>query len=77
MAKEVVVYHQPDCPPCHAAMQFLTEQGIPFTAKDVTKDAEAVQELIRVGATSTPTIRVGEEWMIGFRKEKLLAMLKG
>jgi hypothetical protein len=57
-------------------MEFLSQQGIEFISKDVTKDPDAVQELIGAGASSTPTIRVGDEWLIGFRKEKLLALLK-
>ncbi len=57
-------------------MEFLSQRGIEFVSKDVTKDPDAIQELIGAGATSTPTIRVGDEWMIGFRREKLLAMLE-
>lgn len=57
-------------------MEFLSQQGIEFISKDVTKDPDAIQELIGAGASSTPTIKVGDEWLIGFRKEKLLALLK-
>ena len=57
-------------------MEFLSQKGIEFTSKDVTKDPDAVQELVAAGAMSTPTIKVGDEWMIGFRQSKLEEMLK-
>ncbi|MBK6941734.1 MAG: glutaredoxin family protein [Planctomycetes bacterium] len=75
MAKNIVVYHQPGCPPCHSAMEFLKQHGIPFTHKDITEDDAALDELMALGSRSTPTIVVGEDVMIGFRKDELLAMI--
>jgi glutaredoxin len=75
MDVRVVVYHQPDCPPCHAAMDFLARHGVPFVGKDVAEDPQALRELMELGSHSTPTITVGDKVMIGFRKDELLAML--
>jgi len=72
----VVVYHQPDCPPCHVAMEYLAKKGVPFVAKDVRVDGEAMRELVEdLDSRSTPTIVVGGKVMVGFEKAKLDAML--
>jgi glutaredoxin 3 len=56
-------------------MEFLSQKGVAFVAKDVSSDAEARAELIAVGSRSTPTIKVGSEVLIGFNPAKLLALL--
>lgn len=54
MSKSVVVYSQPDCPPCEWTKDFLTRNGIEFTVKDVRADAKAREELLAIGFRSTP-----------------------
>ena len=56
-------------------MEFLSQRGIPFVAKDVSTDLEARAELIALGSRSTPTIKVGGDVLIGFNPAKLLALL--
>ena len=56
-------------------MEFLSQRGIPFVAKDVSTDLEARAELIALGSRSTPTIKVGDEVLVGFNPTKLLALL--
>ena len=56
-------------------MEFLSQRGIPFVARDVSTDMEARAELIALGSRSTPTIKVGAEILIGFNPTKLLALL--
>jgi len=72
MADELVVFTQPGCPPCHAATEFLSQNNIEFTEKDIQKDPAFIQELIATGSQSTPTITMGDKVMIGFRKNELL-----
>lgn len=75
MQKEVIVYHQPNCGPCHAAMEYLKQKGIAFTAKDVFTDEAAQRELTALGSSSTPTIKVGNDVLIGFSPSKLSKLL--
>ena len=76
MAKNVVVYHQPGCPPCHTAMEYLSQRGIPFVAKNVQEDEDAMRELIEdYRSQSTPTIVVDGQVMIGLDRKRLDAML--
>ncbi len=72
----VVLYSQPGCAPCFAARSFLTSRKIAFAYKDVQADPQAFRELMDLGSRSTPTLRVGDEVMIGFDPEKLDAMLQ-
>ena len=76
MPKNIVVYHQPGCAPCHRAMEFLTEQKIPFVAKDVAVDEKAAEELMALGSMSTPTIVVDGKVLVGFQPQRLLDLLK-
>jgi hypothetical protein len=57
-------------------MEYLASKGVPFVAKDILASEAAQQELLALGSRSTPTIKVGDEVMIGFsvsRLNKLLA----
>jgi glutaredoxin-like YruB-family protein len=73
---KVVVFTQPDCPPCHVVMTFLAERGIVFEERDVTCDPSAVQDLLhKYGSHSTPTLLIGDEVMIGFDPDRLNQLL--
>jgi glutaredoxin len=56
-------------------MEFLSQKGVAFVAKDVSVDHEARDELIALGSRSTPTIKVGDQVLIGFSPSKLTAAL--
>ena len=72
MKPKVVIFIQPDCPPCHVVKLFLEEKGVAFEARDITVDPAAVLELTeKYKSHSTPTLVIGEEVMIGFDPERL------
>ncbi|MBO8178712.1 glutaredoxin family protein [Aeribacillus pallidus] len=74
---EVIVYSQPDCPPCSVVKMFLKEANIPFTEKNIKEDSRARNELIKkYKSFSTPTTIVDDEVIIGFDLEKLKKALK-
>ena len=56
-------------------MEFLSQKGVPFVAKDVSVDPEARAELIALGSRATPTIKVGDEVLVGFNPVKLGTLL--
>lgn len=72
MKPKVVLFSQPDCPPCHVLKIFLEEKGIEFEERDITQDPSAVRELMeKYNSHSTPTLVIGEEVLIGFDPERL------
>jgi glutaredoxin-like YruB-family protein len=69
---KVLIFTQPDCPPCQVVKLFLEGKGIEFEERDITADPAAVRELIeKYHSHSTPTLVIGEEVMIGFDPVRL------
>jgi len=75
VAKTVTVYHQPNCSACKTAMQFLSQRGVSYVAKDISTDEQARNELVALGSQATPTITIDGEVLIGFNPRKLSAAL--
>ncbi len=58
------------------AKEFLSQKGYKFTEYDVTKDREALDEMVRIsGARSVPVIAACNEVMVGFDRNRLEQML--
>ncbi|WP_026583077.1 glutaredoxin family protein [Bacillus sp. J33] len=74
--KEIILYTQPDCPPCEIIKMFLKDCGFSFTIRDIKKDTAAHKELTqRYKSFSTPTVIVGDTVITGFDLEKLKSVL--
>jgi glutaredoxin len=62
------------------AKEFLSQQGVPYKDFDVTRDREALNEMVRIsGARSVPVITALDEVIVGFDKgrlENILGRLK-
>ena len=56
-------------------MEFLSQKGVAFTAKDISTDIDARKELISLGSRATPTIKVDDEVIIGFDRARLSTLL--
>jgi glutaredoxin len=56
--------------------EFLSQKGIPFQELNVSVNAGARQEMVsRTGMMAVPTVVVGNEYVVGFDKEKLERIL--
>ncbi|WP_433749267.1 glutaredoxin family protein [Falsibacillus pallidus] len=74
--KQVIVYSQPECPPCEIVKLFLKEHSIPFEDKNIKKDPKAKKELInKYKAFSTPVTVIDGEAVLGFDLEKISSLL--
>jgi glutaredoxin len=62
----VTLYAAPDCVPCGAARNMLSNRGIPFAEKTVTsnEDIEALKRL--AGVPSLPFLTIGSQQLRGF-----------
>jgi len=76
MPKKVVVYTSETCPHCTSAKNFLKEKGVEFEEKNVSTDAEARNELMKMGFMGVPIILVDDETVEGFNKGKLEKLLE-
>lgn len=72
---EIVVYTQPDCASCSEVARFLEDRGVPFTMLDVSRDADALEEIVSRGYMSTPVTRIGDSWVAGFKRKQLERLL--
>jgi len=55
------------------AKEFLSQKGIEYTAYDVSKDRDALKEMMGIsgGARSVPVISVCNDVMVGFDRNRL------
>ncbi|WP_226530189.1 glutaredoxin domain-containing protein [Metabacillus niabensis] len=74
--KKIIVYSQPSCPPCQVVKQFLDHHNITYIDKDISVDKDAWNTLVEdLQSSSTPTVTVGDEVVIGFDLKKLEELL--
>jgi len=72
----VTVYSTPSCPYCHQVKQYLQARGISFDDRDVSRDAAAAEEMVRLsGQRGVPVIRIGDQVVVGFDRARLDAIL--
>ena len=72
MKPKIVLFSQPDCPPCQVLKMFLTEKGATFEERDITRDPSAVRDLTeKYKSHSTPTLVIGDEVLIGFDPDRI------
>lgn len=60
---------------CQRTKEYLSQKQIPFAERDVTKDAEAVAELQRLGFVTTPVTVINGTVVVGFDAAKIDAAL--
>lgn len=62
----ITVYSSPLCGPCERMKTWLTERDYSFIVRDVMMDEEAGELLESLDIRTTPTLQVGEQFIIGF-----------
>jgi glutaredoxin-like YruB-family protein len=73
---KVKIYTAPNCPYCKALKKFLEGNMIPFEELDVSKDPEAVTELIlKTKQAGVPVIEVNGKIIVGFNLDALIKVL--
>ena len=73
---DIILFSQPDCPPCEITKLFLKEHGLSFIEKNIKVDQKARNDLIKkYHSFSTPTIVIGDQIISGFDLEKLKQIL--
>lgn len=60
---------------CNRTKEFLSQKGVAFEERDVSKDETALEELQNRGLMTTPVTLVDDETVIGFDVKKLSSLL--
>ncbi len=60
---------------CQRTKEFLSQKGIPFEEKDVSKDPAALEELEQRRLMTTPVTLIDDEVVVGFDQKKLEILL--
>ena len=56
-------------------MEYLSQKGVAYTEKNVSRDPQAVQELMSMGLRSLPVIIIGDKKLSGFNPAAIDAAL--
>ena len=76
MNMKPIIYTSPQCTWCHKEKEWLKENKVAFTEKDVTNKKNAKEMMEKSGQTATPVTIIGDEIIVGFDEEKLKKLLK-
>lgn len=60
---------------CSKVKEFLSQKGVNFTERDVSKDENAINELKKMGVMTTPVTTIDGEMVVGFDQQKLEQLL--
>jgi glutaredoxin len=71
----VVLYSQGYCEFSEMVRLHLESRGQPYTERDVDLDADARNEMLELGAQSTPVTVIDGEVVIGFDEESIDELL--
>ena len=52
-------------------MEFLSQNNVEFTEKNIRTDLDAMQEMVQMNSQSTPTTVIDDEVIIGFDQQKI------
>ena len=52
-------------------MEYLSQKGVEFTEKNVSRNPEAVEELMSMGVRSLPLILIGDKRLSGFNPKAI------
>ena len=72
----IKIYSTPTCPYCFALKSFLKDHNIEFEDIDVSRDDQALQDLVqKTGQMGVPVLEADGKIIVGFDKEKVCELL--
>ncbi|NLM05737.1 MAG: glutaredoxin family protein [Tissierellia bacterium] len=72
---DVVVYSTDTCVFCTKVKDYLKSKNIDYTEKNLSKDAEAKKEFMKMGHMGVPVLLINGEEVIGFDQPKIDQLL--
>lgn len=72
----IKVFTTPVCPYCNTLKLFLKGKGFEFEEIDISQDEKSRDEIIdKTGQMGVPVIKIEEEYIAGFDREKICNLL--
>lgn len=72
---DVVVYSTDTCIFCTKVKDYLKSKNIDFTEKNLSSDAEAKKEFMKMGHMGVPVLLINGEEVVGFDQPKIDKLL--
>lgn len=73
--KNVIVYTSNTCTFCSQAKEYLKDNGVAYEERNI-KEPTFRKELMAMGFMSVPVIKIENEAVLGFDKEKIDTLLE-
>ncbi|MFZ7132225.1 MAG: glutaredoxin domain-containing protein [Eubacteriales bacterium] len=73
--KKVILYTTKTCSYCNTAKEFLSQNKIYYIEKDINIDIYAQSELAGRNIRGVPTFQIGDEFVVGLDKGKVLSLV--
>ncbi|HWI62240.1 MAG TPA: FAD-dependent oxidoreductase [Symbiobacteriaceae bacterium] len=73
---QATLYTSTGCEYCSKIKQFLVQNGVSYEERDILKEPAWLDELAKYGIFGVPALYLGEEWIIGYRPNKMKAVLE-
>ncbi|BAM47438.1 MAG: glutaredoxin family protein [Amphibacillus sp.] len=72
---EVIVYSKSGCPECVFTKKFLEEENILYKEKRVDQNKAYLDEVIELGFSSLPVVKIGDQIFSGYQPDKLQTLV--
>lgn len=56
-------------------MQYLSQKGVSYTARDIAMDSTAFDDFVKLRSAGTPTIVIDGQVIVGFDRSRIDAAL--
>ncbi len=75
-APKILIYSTPYCVFCNALKEFLKEHKIGFEEIDVSKDKQALQDMVnKSGQMGVPVTDIEGKIVVGFDRDQIIRIL--
>ena len=55
--------------------EFLSQNNVPYTERNIADDEKALEELEVLGLMTTPVVKIDDEIVVGFNRNQLKELL--
>jgi glutaredoxin len=75
-SRDLTVFTMPGCPYCAGVKDYLSQRGLDYVERNITRDETAYADLKALGTMSTPVVVLGDRVVVGFDRRRLDQLLE-